>query len=124
MTDSFNNNAASADLIFERIIEAARAHYENLKADIPNAANRIEHIRITTLAQEAAKLLTELELFDIGLVYTRVSTISPEDIQRYREVIELRKKSLLEDGQGQDTLDLPEFKSPFDPKNIWAAPAD
>lgn len=35
--------------------------YENIKADIENASTRIEHIRITTLAQEAHQLLTDLE---------------------------------------------------------------
>jgi hypothetical protein len=43
------------------ILEAARALYGNLKADIANAHTRIEHIRITTLTQEAANLLTDLE---------------------------------------------------------------
>jgi hypothetical protein len=45
----------------ETITELARAHYENLKADIENAHTRVEHIRITTLAQEAANLYTELQ---------------------------------------------------------------
>jgi hypothetical protein len=44
-----------------QILEAARALYDNLKADIANAHTRIEHIRITTLTQEAANLLTDLE---------------------------------------------------------------
>lgn len=46
-----------------QIIEAARKLYENLKADIANAHTRIEHIRITTLTQEAAHLVTDLETF-------------------------------------------------------------
>jgi hypothetical protein len=45
----------------EDIEIAARMLYENLKADIENASTRIEHIRLTTLAQEAANLLTEIE---------------------------------------------------------------
>lgn len=45
------------------IIEAARMHFDNAKADIENASNRIEHIRLTALAQEAANLLTDLENF-------------------------------------------------------------
>ena len=45
----------------ETITEMARVHYENLTADILNAHTRIEHIRITTLAQEAANLYTELQ---------------------------------------------------------------
>lgn len=43
------------------LTELARVHYENLTADIQNAQTRIEHIRITTLAQEAANLYTELQ---------------------------------------------------------------
>jgi hypothetical protein len=45
----------------DQVIEAARIHYENVKADINNASTRIEHIRLTALAQEAANLLTDLE---------------------------------------------------------------
>lgn len=107
-------DAASADLTFSRIIEAARDHYENLRTDIANASTRLEHIRLTALAQEAHKLLTDLELFDIGLVYTRVASISPEDLGRYREVISARQK-LMDAGSTDLELDLPEFKSPFTP---------
>lgn len=42
---------------------AARMLYENLKSDIDNASTRIEHIRLTTLAQEAGNLLTKIEEF-------------------------------------------------------------
>ncbi len=109
MTDG----SASAD--FSRIIEAAREHYLNLKTDIENAKDRVEHIRLTALAQEAHNLLTELELFEIGLVYTRVGAVGPEDLQRYREVIDARKK-LTADAASEDLpLDLPEFKSPYTP---------
>jgi hypothetical protein len=45
----------------QEILEAARALYANLKADIANAHTRIEHIRITALTQEAANLVTDLE---------------------------------------------------------------
>jgi len=45
------------------IIDAARMHFENAKADIENASTRLEHIRLTALAQEAANLLTDLENF-------------------------------------------------------------
>jgi hypothetical protein len=48
----------------EQIEEAARMLYENIKADIENASTRIEHIRLTSLAQEAANLLTEIENFN------------------------------------------------------------
>jgi hypothetical protein len=99
---------------FSLIIEAARAHYEDIKADIPNAANRIEYIRLTTLANSAHKLLTDIELFEIGLVYTRVASVSMEDMERYQEVINSRQK--LVTGDPSDVpLDLPEFKSPFTP---------
>ena len=52
------------DLI--QVTEAARALYANIKADIQNAGTRIEHIRITTLAQEAHQLLTDLENLTAG----------------------------------------------------------
>jgi hypothetical protein len=52
----------------EEILEAARALYSNLKADIVNAHTRIEHIRITTLTQEAANLVTELENYFHGVL--------------------------------------------------------
>lgn len=45
------------------IVEAARLHFNHLQADITNASTRIEHIRLTQLAQEAANLLTNLENF-------------------------------------------------------------
>lgn len=102
------------DAKFQRIIEAARAHYENLKTDISNASTRLEHIRLTALAQEAQNLLTELELFEIGLVYTRVNGISAEDLQRYREIMSAREK-LTAAASDETPLDLPEFRSPYTP---------
>lgn len=45
------------------LVEAARLHFFHMQADITNASNRIEHIRLTTLAQEAENLLTNLEKF-------------------------------------------------------------
>jgi hypothetical protein len=51
MTDQRNNEIASA----------ARALYENIKADINNASTRIEHIRLTSLAQEAANLVVLID---------------------------------------------------------------
>jgi hypothetical protein len=45
------------------LVESARMHFDNVQADIRNASNRIEHIRLTTLAQEAGHLLTKLERF-------------------------------------------------------------
>jgi len=47
----------------EFIVEAARLHYANVTADIQNASTRLEHMRLTALAQEAANLVTELENF-------------------------------------------------------------
>lgn len=48
----------------EQITEAARMLYQNIKADIDNASTRLEHVRLTALAQEAANLLTEIEKLD------------------------------------------------------------
>lgn len=45
------------------LVELARLHFTHLQADIANASNRIEHIRLTMLTQEAANLLTNLENF-------------------------------------------------------------
>ncbi len=97
---------------FAAIIETARIHYENLKADIANASTRIEHIRLTALAQEAHKLLTDLEVFEIGMVYTRVQGMGETDLKRY---IEFMKSSREERAQLQDGLSTTEFKSPFTP---------
>jgi hypothetical protein len=108
MTDA--STYGNPDLSFSRIIETARAHYENLKADIENASNRIEHIRLTTLASEAHKLLTDLELFDLGMVYARVANLDADSLERYMEIIASRTS----DGS-EIPLDLPEFKSPFTP---------
>jgi len=88
---------------YAQIVEAARTHYSNLKTDIANAHNRIEHIRLTTLAQEAHNLLTDLLAFEVGLVYTH--TLST-DAYFDRDVDE---KEL------EEPLDIPEFKSPYLP---------
>lgn len=93
---------------FTQIIEAARIHYENLKSDISNAANRIEHIRLTALAQEAHNLLTDLRVFEIGLVYTHTASAASS------QLLENSDQKLLTE---EETLDLPEFKSPFDPRH-------
>lgn len=116
MTDT-NKTAASAHSTFAKIIETARAHYENLKADIPNASNRIEHIRLITLAQEAGKLLTELELFDIGLVYTKIQSLGPTELEKYMQLQQAARDERIELEAG-----LPEFKSPFDPKLQYTDP--
>ncbi len=108
-------DAASAGPNFQRIVEAAREHYLNLKTDISNAKDRVEHIRLTALATEAFNLLTDLEMFEVGLVYTRVNGISAEDMQRYRDVVNARKKFAADAASEDLPLDLPEFKSPFTP---------
>lgn len=74
------------------IVETARVHYLAIKSDIANAKDRIEHIRLTALAQSAHNLLTDLISYETGIV------VEPED-------------------PTQPELDLPEFKSPYDPRN-------
>ena len=103
-------NSASAD--FQRIIEAARDHYENLKTDISKAKDRVEHIRLTALAQEALNLLTELEMFELGMIYTRIQSLGPTELSKY---MELQQSIAREKSEIQDQL--PEFKSPFDPRH-------
>jgi hypothetical protein len=114
MSTDENSNGPTAD--FLRIIEAARIHYENLKADISNAHTRIEHIRLTALAQEALNLLTELEAFEIGMIYTRIQSLNPTDLEKYmklKNTIIHEKSELTASASAAD--DLPEFKSPFTP---------
>lgn len=43
------------------IIEAAREHSERLHSDIKLSSTRIEHVRVTARANEAANLLQALE---------------------------------------------------------------
>jgi hypothetical protein len=43
------------------LVAFARQHAANLRDDIKNAKDRMEHIRLTTLALEAERLATELE---------------------------------------------------------------
>ena len=45
----------------QEIARLARVHADNLKEDIDNALNRIEHLRLTRLAMEAEHLATALE---------------------------------------------------------------
>lgn len=63
-------------LTINELVEAARLHFNHLQADITNASTRIEHIRITTLAQEAANLLMNLEKFAAGSTGDLCSGIS------------------------------------------------
>ena len=60
-------------LTINELIEAARTHFNHVQADINNASTRIEHIRLTTLAQEAANLLTNLENFAAAAPDTAVN---------------------------------------------------
>jgi hypothetical protein len=55
---------------YQDLVDAARSHLLNITADINNASTRLEHIRLTALAQEAENLVTELENFNRGLVYS------------------------------------------------------
>lgn len=45
----------------EEILAAARELAESLKDDVNYAANRVEHIRVTRRANEAAHLVEKLE---------------------------------------------------------------
>lgn len=76
---------------FDKIVETAREHYKAVKSDIANAKDRIEHIRLTALAQSAYNLLTELIELQTGIN-------SP--------------------AEEQSPLDIPDFKSPYDPRNL------
>ena len=97
---------------FSQIVDAARALYINLKTDINNSKDRLEHIRLTALAQEAHNLLTDLRKFEIGLVYTHAG-VTEEDLEK---VLKYQQEDA---GQTFDEpLDLPEFRSPFDPRNL------
>jgi hypothetical protein len=87
---------------FSDIVETARIHYENLKTDISNAHNRVEHIRLTALAQEAHNLYVELRSFNAGLVYTHTAE------RTHQQILE-------ESMERENQLDLPEFKSPYTP---------
>lgn len=88
---------------FSRIVDAARQHYGQVSADIENAKDRIEHIRLTTLAQQARNLLVDLEAFEMGLVYSHTQP-SEEDINNL-----LSKR---QDSHPEENL---EFRSPYNP---------
>lgn len=55
---------------YEDILQAASLHYENALSDIENASTRIEHLRLSALAEEAKTVLDMLRGFRVGLVYT------------------------------------------------------
>ncbi len=87
---------------FTELVDAARIHYENLKTDINNSKDRVEHIRLTALAQEADNLYIELRAFNSGLVYTHTAAKVHEQIME-------------ESIDRENQLDLPDFKSPYTP---------
>jgi hypothetical protein len=60
----------------EEIIEAARLHYDNSLSDIENASTRIEHLRLSALAEEAKVVLDMLINFALGIVYTHTAAAS------------------------------------------------
>lgn len=84
-----------------QIIEAAREHYKAVSSDIANAKDRFEHIRLTALAQSAHNLLTDLIVFETGLVYSHTAGRVHEQ--------------LAERASTETPLDLPEFRSPYNP---------
>jgi len=45
-------------------------HYDNVLSDIENASTRIEHLRLSALAEEAKAVLDMLKFFKVGLVYS------------------------------------------------------
>lgn len=48
-------------MTLNEILTAAREHAGRLQDDIKQAGNRVDHIRMTTRANEAAHLVTHLE---------------------------------------------------------------
>ena len=89
------------------IVEAAREHYKSLTADIANAKDRFEHIRLTALAQSAHNLLTDLIQFETGIVYTHTAEAANQDL-----LDKVRQNAIVE---SQEPLDIPEFQSPYKP---------
>lgn len=47
----------------KEILNAASEHAERLAADIPLASTRMEHVRVTARANEAAHILASLQKF-------------------------------------------------------------
>jgi hypothetical protein len=84
-----------------KIVEAARYHYKTVSSDITNAKDRVEHIRLTALAQQAHNLLMDLIEFETGLVYSHTA--------------ERANEQLIERIPIETPLDIPEFKSPYNP---------
>ena len=82
------------------ILDAARSHYQNLQTDITNAKDRIEHIRLTALAEEAFNLFKNIEILAAAAPAASATPTygAPETFNETQEV-----------------LDLPDFKSPYNP---------
>jgi hypothetical protein len=93
---------------YASIVNRARLHYAALKDDIANTANRIEYIRLSALATEAHHLLTDLIQFEQGLVYSHTNNTD--------EYFESRlATATIDEPSTAAILDLPEFKSPYNP---------
>jgi hypothetical protein len=58
------------------ILEAARLHAANVAADLANCRNRIEQIRITRLAVEAAALVEMIEREHDSLIVGPIPDVS------------------------------------------------
>lgn len=99
---------------FSLIVETARIHYLNLKTDIENASNRIEHIRLTALTQEAHNVYVSLVAFEVGLVYSHTSR-TDDYIEKMMAADTFNGASEEKEEATAETLDLPEFVSPFTP---------
>lgn len=84
-----------------QIVEAAREHYKTVSSDIANAKDRIEHIRLTALAQQAHNLLLDLISFETGLVYSHTAGAAHQQ--------------MVERASTETPLPIPEFKSPYNP---------
>ena len=65
MTNS--NESSKMEVELQQLADAARVHFENLLADINNASTRLEHVRLTALAQEAENLAAGIQHFINGL---------------------------------------------------------
>jgi hypothetical protein len=55
----------------QEIIQAAQLHYDNSLSDIENASTRIEHLRLSALAEEAKTVLDMLNEYAAGEVKVR-----------------------------------------------------
>jgi uncharacterized protein YPO0396 len=100
-----------------QIIETARTHYESIRADLPNAKDRVEHIRLSSLAQEAQNLLTDLTTFEIGLVYSHTNNTDAY-IEERIAAANNELVANIETGEILDGFELPEFRSPYNPRNL------